>query len=266
LNNDPVLIPANLKKFLENKYEHDITFASSGHLKRNSDFKIKFEELSKLGEGIFGEVIKIRVKKDFAEFEEPEIQAIKKVDIIYSEELKLYETFRDFLTLINLNNERVVKCFDAWFEIDNHLNELYLFLRTELCNGNLKTLIEDIRNNPLMKGKHCLTLSGYCLASDLLIEILEAVNYLHKRKPTIIHGNLKPENILFKKVNNSMFIKIADTGLRVIEEFSLRRQVIVREERYSAPEVLNYANFETKSDIFSLGIITKELFDIDLNK
>jgi hypothetical protein len=61
--------------------------------------------LSKIGEGTFGEVFKVRVSKSFTGYVEPEIQAIKKVGIIYSEEIKLYEMFRDFLTLINFNNK-----------------------------------------------------------------------------------------------------------------------------------------------------------------
>jgi len=261
-----VLLSATFKKFLKNQSDHDITFSSNGYLKEKSAYEVNCENLNRLGEGTFGEVFKVRVSKSLTQYVEPEIQAIKKIGIIYSEEIKLYEMFRDFLILINFNDERVVKCFDSWFEIDNNLNELFLFVRTEFCDGNLKELIEVIQNNPDMKGKHYLTLSSYCLASDILIEILEGVNYLHKRNPKLIHGNLKPENILFIKVKNSCFIKIADTGLRTIEECSLKRQIIEREERYSAPEVLNAGHFETKSDIFSLGIITKELFDTNLKK
>jgi hypothetical protein len=63
-----------------------------------------------------------------------------------------------------------------------------------------------------------------------------------------------------------MFIKIADTGFRTIEECSLKRQIIEREEIYSATKVLYSEKFETKSYIFSLGVIVKEFFDIDLNK
>jgi serine/threonine protein kinase len=267
MSTSKALILDQFKKFLENQSEHDITFTSNGYMKRNSDYKIKFEKLSKLSEGTFGQVFKVRVKKDFInEFEESEIHVIKKVGIIHTKQFKLCETFSDFLTLISFKNERIVKCFDPWFEIDNHLNELSLFVRTELCDGNLKTIIELIQNNPRVKGKHCLTLSGYCLASDISIEILEAVNYLHKRNPTLIHGNLKPENILFKRYNNSMFIKIADSGLRSFEEFSLRKQGIKRNDGYLAPEVMNNKGFGTKSDIYSLGIMTKELFHIDFEK
>jgi hypothetical protein len=61
--------------------------------------------LSKIGEGTFGEVFRVRVEKYFTDFKESEILAIKKVGFFYSEEIKLYEMFRDFITLINFNNK-----------------------------------------------------------------------------------------------------------------------------------------------------------------
>ncbi len=40
----------------------------------------------------------------------------------------------------------------------------------------------------------------------------------------------------------------------------------MNEKKYSEPNVLTEKNFNTKSDIFSLGTIVNELFEIDLRK
>jgi serine/threonine protein kinase len=123
-----------------------------------------------------------------------------------------------------------------------------------------------MENDLAKRDKIIFTLNGYSLAYDVLIEILKGVNYLHTRNPELIHENLKPENILFKIANNSMVIKIGDTGLRSWEQFNnkiLRRKEV---DTYKAPEVLKSGKYDKKSDMFSIGVILQELFGIDLNK
>ncbi len=78
--------------------------------------------------------------------------------------------------------------------------------------------------------------------------------------------NLKPKNILFKKVDKTVSIKIADTGLRAFHGFGENRYAIKKDEKYLAPEVLNTRKFDTKSDVYSLGVIIKELFCISSKK
>jgi serine/threonine protein kinase len=59
-----------------------------------------------------------------------------------------------------------------------------------------------------------MTPLGYYISSELFIEILESVDYLHKQK--VIHRDLKPTNVL---ITNGRFVKIADFGLATIHEF-----------------------------------------------
>jgi serine/threonine protein kinase len=69
----------------------------------------------------------------------------------------------------------------------------------ELCDKTLKDVIEEIESNNSMKSNETLTPIGYYIVSELFIELLESVDFLHKQKPPIIYRDLKPENILFKK-------------------------------------------------------------------
>ncbi len=52
---------------------------------------------------------------------------------------------------------------------------------------------------------------GYFITSEILIEILKGVHYLHGKE--IIHRDLKPENILFSESQSANYIKISDFGL-----------------------------------------------------
>jgi serine/threonine protein kinase len=69
----------------------------------------------------------------------------------------------------------------------------------ELCDKTLDDVIKELRNNSILKSTESLTKIGYHIASQIFIQILESVNYLHKQNPPIIHRDLKPANILLKK-------------------------------------------------------------------
>ena len=106
---------------------------------------------------------------------------------------------------------------------------------------------------------------GYYISSELFIEILESVDYLHKQN--VIHRDLKPENILLTDGQNGRFIKIADFGLSVIHEFvSQSHTTGCGTLKYIAPEVVQSTKYDTKADIYSLGVIVQELFNITINK
>jgi serine/threonine protein kinase len=94
---------------------------------------------------------------------------------------------------------------------------------------------------------------------------LECVQYLHKNQ--IIHRDLNPCNILIKKNEEiERFIKICDFGLIAIHKFAQQSHTVNRGHlRYAAPEVLNRKKYDTKADIFSLGMVLINLFDIDMN-
>jgi serine/threonine protein kinase len=83
------------------------------------------------------------------------------------------------------------------------------------------------------------------IRSELLVQILECVHYLHKQN--IIHRDLKPENILTANGINNRFIKIADFGYaKVLDETKLHtkdRGTV----RYMAPEVESSHKYNFKA-------------------
>ena len=53
----------------------------------------------------------------------------------------------------------------------------------------------------------------YFIRSEILVEIIECLNYLHSSKPPIIHRDLKPQNILINNALNGKSLKLCDFGL-----------------------------------------------------
>jgi serine/threonine protein kinase len=106
---------------------------------------------------------------------------------------------------------------------------------------------------------------SYYISSELFIEILECVQYLHKQNPLIIHRDLKPENTLISEGMNGRFVKLCDFGLAVIHEFDDQSHSSKTETfKYMAPEVKLktkhiYSHYDTKEDIYSLGVILEQL-------
>ncbi len=105
---------------------------------------------------------------------------------------------------------------------------------------------------------------GYYISSELFIELLECVDYLHRQK--IIHRDLKPSNILITEGIKSRFVKLGDFGLAVNHYFEEQsHSQWTGTIKYMAPEVKNGRNYNMKADIYSLGVIIRELFQIEEN-
>jgi sterile alpha motif and leucine zipper-containing kinase AZK len=126
--------------------------------------------------------------------------------------------------------------------------------------------LEQKQNEFKRKRFEVMTHFEYYISSELLIEILEAVDYLHSLKPPIIHRDLKPTNILITEGLNGRFVKLADFGLSVIHEFDEQTHTEgPGTPNYMAPELRDGRSYDTKVDIFSFGYVSQELFDVDIN-
>jgi len=90
------------------------------------------------------------------------------------------------------------------------------------------------------------------IAIAILRECLEALAPLHRQK--IVHGDVKPANIMLKKTGHT---KVIDFG----SAFFLNRPRVMPAwtPRYAAPEVITDNRFELNSDVASLGYVFLEL-------
>ncbi len=142
----------------------------------------------------------------------------------------------------------------------------------ELCDKTLEEFIKELQNNHNLLRNKTLTLSGYCIACHIFVEILKGVNYLHTSKPQILHMDLHSGNILLKRGNeNRIKVKIADFGLVKVCELAQKSQTIPSKRgsnrsHYKSANELSNGCYTTKDDIYSLGLIMCELFSVDINR
>ncbi|EKX41326.1 hypothetical protein GUITHDRAFT_88432 [Guillardia theta CCMP2712] len=93
-------------------------------------------------------------------------------------------------------------------------------------------------------------------AANAFRQILEAVGHMHTRG--VVHCDLKPENILYEDDTDRQ-IKIADFGFaQFIPGGSDGGQTLTKQLgtlSYTAPEILMGIGYDTKADMWSLGVI-----------
>jgi len=161
--------------------------------------------------------------------------------------------------MAKLQSDYVVQYENSW--IDN--NKIF-FIQMELCFSTLKEILTKKRDEFQREQFQNMSRLEYYISSELFKEILEAVTFLHKQN--IIHRDLKSTNILITYGLNGRFVKLADFGLSTIHQFDEQTHTQgLGTIRYVAPEVLRGRNYDFKADIYSLGTVTQEVFDIDID-
>ncbi|KAM0935101.1 putative protein kinase TKL-CTR1-DRK-2 family [Dioscorea sansibarensis] len=91
----------------------------------------------------------------------------------------------------------------------------------------------------------------------MALDVVRGMNYLHCRKPPIIHRDLKSSNLL---VDKNWTVKVGDFGLSCMKESTVLTAKSGRgTPQWMAPEVLRGEFSDEKSDVYSFGVILWEL-------
>jgi serine/threonine protein kinase len=232
---------------------------------RDGFYDREFKELRGIGKESYGEVFEA-IKKN-----ENKNYAVKKIFLGNQTKLDSLKEFQLFsiLSKINSNDRRVVKYFDVWLESSgkpNHEN-IILFIQMEFYEKTLREIIEEILNDPNLKEKDQLTPFGYYIASEIYLEIVRGVKSLHDQNPQIIHRNLNPESIRLTNKPNEKLVRITDFGDATSHEYDGQSHTQNKGSLiYAAPEVLDGKKYDTRADIYSLGILQGKLFNVDINR
>ena len=107
-----------------------------------------------------------------------------------------------------------------------------------------RTLTEFIAENP-----------PPALRRRAFMQLLQAVGYIHRCG--LVHNDIKPDNIIITRSDND--VRLIDFGLADCDACYLLRTLGCT-PAYASPELLAQADgIDARSDIYSLGIIMKEL-------
>uniref|UniRef100_U5EY85 Calcium/calmodulin-dependent protein kinase type 1 n=1 Tax=Corethrella appendiculata TaxID=1370023 RepID=U5EY85_9DIPT len=90
-------------------------------------------------------------------------------------------------------------------------------------------------------------------ASDLIRQVLEAVDYMHEQG--VVHRDLKPENLLYYRPDEDSKIMISDFGLSKMEDSGIMATACGT-PGYVAPEVLAQKPYGKAVDVWSIGVIS----------
>lgn len=91
-----------------------------------------------------------------------------------------------------------------------------------------------------------------------IIQLCEAIQFIHNHDNGIIHRDLKPENIL---VDDNNTLVLSDFGIAHFDDsIETRQRDWLGNRRYAAPEQLATDEVTTACDIYALGRIINEIF------
>ncbi|KZV82554.1 kinase-like protein [Exidia glandulosa HHB12029] len=149
------------------------------------------------------------------------------------------------------------------------LAEAYMW--SQLHHPNILPLIATVRYDltecfvvPWMAGGTCVDFLRANPDADrlaLLLNVGDALHYLHTREPTIIHGYVRARSVLVSEdgvayLGNFDFLRLQDPE-RNPDTFD--ESYIDKAGRWNAPE-LSIAEYTTKSDVFGFAMFAYEVY------
>jgi len=183
-----------------------------------------------LGEGAFSVVIEATNKTSGESYA---VKVVTKSKLTKEDEVAL----KDEIQVLNeLQHPHIIRLYEVFEEKD------FWYLVTEKMMGG--ELFDRIVAKSFYNEKE---------ARDVCKILFMAIGHCHKN--SVAHRDLKPENLLLRSEDNDSEIKIADFGFakKVLTPNSLTTQCGT--PGYVAPEILEGIAYDTKSDMWSLGVI-----------
>ena len=195
-----------------------------------------FELISKLGEGSYSTVYKVRRKADL------KMYALKKVKLKNLSEKEKQNALNEIRILASIKSDHIITYKEAFIEE----KEKILCLVTEFANkGDLFQKITYFKQMQKSFEEKDIW--------NIFIQILKGLKCLHDHN--ILHRDLKSANIFL--FNNNL-AKIGDLNVSKVTKNGIGHTQ-TGTPYYASPEVWNDESYTNKSDIWSLGCVLYEM-------
>ena len=169
----------------------------------------------------------------------------KQIPLDGLDEQEKKETYNEVLILKKVNHSNIIKFIDV-FKKSKPINTLNIV--TEYADdGDLNQKIEKLKQkkSPFTEKE----------IINYLIQICLALNHIHKKK--IIHRDLKSGNIFLTKGG---LVKLGDFGIsKGFKNTWEKAKSKVGTPYYLSPEIINNKPYDSKSDIWALGVMLYEM-------
>jgi len=208
----------NLRSFTEKEIEH-ITNGYS----------------TLLGKGAFSEVYR-------GVLDDQRLVAIKK----YKDGTRKEDLAKEVIVHSQINHKNVVRLLGCCTEE----NALAIVMEL-ICNGNLGDLLHRSTANGHVSFPLYRRLS-------IAIELAEVLSYMHSMYSPILHGDIKPDNIL---LNKNLTPKISDFGIArlISSDGTQQTKNIIGSIGYLDPLYSQSGILSPKSDVYSFGVLLVEM-------
>jgi serine/threonine protein kinase len=165
------------------------------------------------------------------------VRVLKRI-ICHSDRLKLHNARKESRILAHIPQSQYVLTVYDFFQWKGD----YCIV-TNYCTGG--TLFDHIQSQTNPYSTKTI--------SRILHDCLQGLCVLHSHRPSIVHRDIKPDNIFMNE--NGQFV-LGDMGLsRLVNEDTLAYTTNIGYIAYRSPSMIKNGKYSTRSDIWSIGCI-----------
>lgn len=92
---------------------------------------------------------------------------------------------------------------------------------------------------------------------NYMLDLCNVLNDLHSANPAIIHRDIKPSNVIITNYNHAVLLDF--NAAKFFSNQSKEDTVLLGTQGYAAPEQYGFGSSSPQTDIYSLGIVLKEM-------
>jgi len=144
--------------------------------------------------------------------------------------------------LERLHHHNIISFHGSWV---NRERQEVNFVTEILSSGTLKSFINKVQ---VIRWK---------IAKRWAMQILKGLEYLHGQDPSVIHRDLKCENIFINGTSGDL--RIGDLGLSTVHRNGKVLSVLGTPE-FMAPDMYEEKSYDVKIDIYAFGMCLLEIF------